>query len=274
MAHYLVYWRTFFKYGVDNARTHVCGEGYGSSQLNDIGVGDTLWVVVKSDQDEWKLAQRIAVSDLVLDNSENPPLPRAIADSGSSSFLPIDHQLYFEATLRRLQFLPKRPIEAKGSAIGMHLQQLRRLALEDVEVLISFSRVFSDIQAEYPASEIADVDPEASRRRILQLNQIVRNPLHVKQIKEVYKDTCQLCNETIQINGGRMYSEVHHIQPLGGDQPGPDIPENMLCVCPNCHVRLDFGAIRLDLTSLIVDPSHKVSNKFINYHNNVRCTSP
>ena len=27
---------------------------------------------------------------------------------------------------------------------------------------------------------------------------------------------------------------------------GPDKLENMICVCPNCHVLLDFGVIRLN----------------------------
>ena len=37
--------------------------------------------------------------------------------------------------------------------------------------------------------------------------------------------------------------QAAHIRPLGRPHDGPDIPENILCLCPNDHVRFDYGVI-------------------------------
>ena len=50
---------------------------------------------------------------------------------------------------------------------------------------------------------------------------------------------------------GRRHAEICHIKPLGRPHNGPDVPENILCLCPNCHVLLDEY-------SLWIDDDHKV----------------
>ncbi|MCX5892441.1 MAG: HNH endonuclease, partial [Deltaproteobacteria bacterium] len=54
----------------------------------------------------------------------------------------------------------------------------------------------------------------------------------------------------------------HHIKPLGSPHDGPDVRENILCVCPNHHVMLDYGVIELDGVQL---PG--IGREYINYHN-------
>jgi len=49
----------------------------------------------------------------------------------------------------------------------------------------------------------------------------------------------------LQISAGEFYLEAHHLKPLGKRHNGPDMEKNLVCVCPNCHVLLDFNAIRL-----------------------------
>ena len=46
----------------------------------------------------------------------------------------------------------------------------------------------------------------------------------------------------------------------------------MLCVCPNHHVQLDYGAIPLDIDSLSVASSHGDIRKFVRYHNEEVCS--
>lgn len=104
-------------------------------------------------------------------------------------------------------------------------------------------------------------------RTIREINSINRNAHYVKVIKIIYENTCQLCNTKLTINNNVNYSEVHHIKPLGNPHHGPDKLENMICVCPNHHVLLDFGAIKLDIDSFQTI-KHKINNSFINYHNN------
>jgi predicted restriction endonuclease len=42
-----------------------------------------------------------------------------------------------------------------------------------------------------------------------------------------------VCGETIPLADGLRYAEAHHIQPFGAPHNGPDISENVICLCPN-----------------------------------------
>ncbi|MFC1652495.1 HNH endonuclease [Planctomycetota bacterium] len=39
-----------------------------------------------------------------------------------------------------------------------------------------------------------------------------------------------------------LFLEVHHLFRLADD--GPDIPDNVAAICPNCHRELHYGADR------------------------------
>ncbi|MFC4601820.1 HNH endonuclease [Cohnella hongkongensis] len=95
----------------------------------------------------------------------------------------------------------------------------------------------------------------------------LRNRLFVEKIKQIYDNTCQLCGVKIEIREKSYYSEVHHIKPLGEPHFGPDVLENMMCVCPNHHVLLDLGGIPISTNSFIVAPLHNINNDYIKYHN-------
>jgi predicted restriction endonuclease len=88
-------------------------------------------------------------------------------------------------------------------------------------------------------------------------------------IKEVHSDTCQICRCRLELTTGSYYSEGHHLKPLGEPHNGPDVAGNILCVCPNCHAKLDFGAIRIDVADLHKAPGHPIRPEFIDYHNDL-----
>jgi len=96
---------------------------------------------------------------------------------------------------------------------------------------------------------------------------ILRDTKIARKVKELHKYRCQLCGQAIQLGNGRLYAEAHHIQHLGSPHCGPDIPSNIICVCPNHHVRLDYGAIRLEVPQLRTCPEHVVEDRYIQYHN-------
>jgi hypothetical protein len=53
---------------------------------------------------------------------------------------------------------------------------------------------------------------------------------------------CEACDEPapfIRKNTGEPYLEVHHIIELS--QGGPDSPQNVAAICPNCHARVTYG---------------------------------
>ena len=64
------------------------------------------------------------------------------------------------------------------------------------------------------------------------------------------------------------------IQPLGEPHRGPDVVENILCLCPNHHVMFDNGVFSIaDDFSLIgldgqltLSKKHKIEQAFLQYH--------
>jgi len=97
---------------------------------------------------------------------------------------------------------------------------------------------------------------------------ILRDTTLTSDVKRVHKYKCQICHASaLKISANTLYAEAHHIKPLGSPHGGLDVLENVLCVCPNCHVLLDYGAIRLDASRLSTNPKHKVGENYIKYHN-------
>jgi predicted restriction endonuclease len=68
---------------------------------------------------------------------------------------------------------------------------------------------------------------------------------------------------------GKTYSEGHHLRPLGRPHDGPDVPANILVVCPNCHVMLDRGAVVLEREAITVIAPHDVAEEYLSYHNDL-----
>lgn len=81
------------------------------------------------------------------------------------------------------------------------------------------------------------------------VQRIVRNTDVSRRVKELHHYVCQVCGERIPIAAG-AYAEGAHIRPLGRPHDGPDVASNVLCLCPNDHVRFEFGTyvIEDDLT--------------------------
>lgn len=83
---------------------------------------------------------------------------------------------------------------------------------------------------------------------------IISNQSKKEAVKCLYDYRCQICGQYI-LRKGWSYSlsrklewtflsaDVHHILPLS--EKGPDIRENMLCLCPNCHRKFHTGEFEL-----------------------------
>ncbi|PMP89919.1 MAG: hypothetical protein C0171_06085 [Caldisphaera sp.] len=68
---------------------------------------------------------------------------------------------------------------------------------------------------------------------------IKRKAIFVAYVKERDGYKCRVCNFTFKKKDGENYVEVAHIIPLS--EGGLDHPDNMVCLCPNCHKKLDLG---------------------------------
>lgn len=114
-------------------------------------------------------------------------------------------------------------------------------------------------------NEIELKNTEETTRTLREINQLNRNKKIVAILKEHYDYSCQICNTSIKLREGNSYAEVHHLQPLG--EKGPDIIENMIVVCPNCHIKLDYKSIELDFNSILVKKPHIIGLKYLEYQN-------
>ncbi len=113
-------------------------------------------------------------------------------------------------------------------------------------------------------------DLELTDRTLREVNSINRNKALVVGLKQLYDNQCQLCGIKLEIDNGNTYSEVHHIKPLGEPHNGPDTSSNMIVVCPNCHVLLDFKSISLRIDNLNLKTPHRIDEGYIDYHNHRR----
>jgi hypothetical protein len=117
--------------------------------------------------------------------------------------------------------------------------------------------------------------PEASdlatppSRCLVTTYRILRDTELARHVKALHKNKCQLCGHTIVLPEGSRYSEAHHIRPLGKPHDGPDAMDNIVCVCPNHHAELDYGARPLSAKGLWTAPGHSVNETYIRYHNEV-----
>lgn len=67
----------------------------------------------------------------------------------------------------------------------------------------------------------------------------------VAWVLEVANGFCECCDNPapFQREDGTPFLEVHHVQRLADG--GPDIVENAVALCPNCHRELHFGVDKL-----------------------------
>ncbi len=125
-----------------------------------------------------------------------------------------------------------------------------------------------DISASLETPKAQDLPEGQNVREVFaQIHRIIRDTDIARRVKYAYDYRCQICGETIKLRAGEFYAEAHHIKPLGNKHGGPDVIENIICVCPNHHAQLDYGAIRIDITKLRLINGHNINEAYIEYHN-------
>ena len=105
-----------------------------------------------------------------------------------------------------------------------------------------------------------------------QQERVVQERLHAQELKQLYHYRCQICRVRLRGTAG-PYAEAVYLRPLEAPHNGPDTPENMLCLCPNCHLLLSIGGVSIgdDFQligregSLYIDFRHRISIEHIRY---------
>ncbi|MEV5573459.1 YDG/SRA domain-containing protein [Spirillospora sp. NPDC052269] len=90
---------------------------------------------------------------------------------------------------------------------------------------------------------------------------------------------CQLCGVVLQSPDGLQITPTTHLKSLAPPHHGPDVPENVLCLCPTHRVQLDLGIFTIEDNLTVIDeitgapvgeltdhPRRKVSPEYVRYH--------
>jgi len=125
---------------------------------------------------------------------------------------------------------------------------------------------------------VAPNTTQPAARQTAITDRIVRNSALSERIKRVHDFSCQVCGERLESPGG-PYAEAAHIKPLGRPDDGPDIEQNLLCLCPNHHKLLDKGGILIEpdlvvkyqgqdqaIGPLKLSARHVVGPEFLEWH--------
>lgn len=127
-------------------------------------------------------------------------------------------------------------------------------------------------------SENIKPDYKEVERKSVTINQPDRNPKLRIKVKEIYDHTCQVCD--IKLQGYKFPIAIGaHIKDLGKPHNGPDVLENILCLCPNHHSLFDNYGFTIDPETLDIiglddsninkklkiHPKHNVNKEFLEY---------
>jgi len=79
-----------------------------------------------------------------------------------------------------------------------------------------------------------------AKRKTARTKAFARDPKLAAAMKVKNNHRCQICEKlTFKTKDGIYFTESHHIIPRA--KGGPDVPSNIVIVCPNCHKIFDKG---------------------------------
>lgn len=84
-------------------------------------------------------------------------------------------------------------------------------------------------------------------------NQYYRDPAVRAWVLELSNGNCEACGEEapFKSDDGSAFLETHHMKRLADD--GPDVVENAVAICPNCHRRLHYSTERIEFTEKVFE---------------------
>ncbi len=168
---------------------------------------------------------------------------------------------------------------------GFHRDYLSKLGLNPKqisnEIVSHFCEIFCSAGLQPPRyAPPSDVllpsgDSQPVRRKGF-VERVVRETIVTGKVKQLHKYRCQVCGLRMETPVG-PYAEGAHIRPLGSPHDGPDVPANVLCLCPNHHVLFDSGAFTIgDDLKLIGEKGglrtangHRLATAHLKYHREV-----
>ncbi|MGK5554037.1 caspase, EACC1-associated type [Actinomadura kijaniata] len=99
------------------------------------------------------------------------------------------------------------------------------------------------------------------------------------RVRQAHNYECQICGVILQTPSGFRITPTVHLRSLAIPHRGPDVPANILCVCPTHRDQLNLGMITIDddlrvideitgdpIGHLHVNGKHRVGHEYLRYH--------
>lgn len=140
--------------------------------------------------------------------------------------------------------------------------------LDEVQREVLFTALEIDkTETRTPLANDIEIGDNLPERVQITTYRVLRDTVLARRIKEIHNYVCQVCGaDPIRLPNGQFYAEAHHLIPLG-KHAGLDVEGNIICVCPSCHVKLDYGVIALEFEKLKTVSTHLIKEDFVEYHN-------
>lgn len=120
--------------------------------------------------------------------------------------------------------------------------------------LIALSAAKERALAAKPLAELKHLAKSAKpnvARRIATTDQPIRNPYVAAYVKKAALGKCDLCAQPAPFEkDGEPFLHCHHVVWLSKN--GPDVIQNAVAICPNCHERMHQLDRRTDVKALLV----------------------
>lgn len=264
----LYYWR---EYAENTAQGPIFKLNQKNRALADAKPGETVWAWGLADRGRYVLYSKFKVERAGLNQPRDPAYEQygpffAQADPDSSQFFNVASQASIEPLIRSLS------IKADAGVLGQSFQGIagvRRLSAEDDERLEEYaSRLLlsADLNVHHrsPDTDFSDgleASEESGRRHPSALDQLpparreqvlevfARNRRHVRELKERYARSCQICGSVPFDGGFGDVTEAHHIHWLS--RGGSDSLDNLVLLCPNHHAAIHAADPEFDREKLV-----------------------
>ena len=266
--------------------------------------GEVLWSPAKdlSGKDVWKILKQMQPGDVIFHSVKYPsktheltgvsivkssfvevetapPIPGRWGGYKSYLRVPLQSYSFFENPMKLKDFLIENSnelirLEIRNSFYTRNADQIAQkyaaeIPMDVLKLLLNYilqreNHLFENIEA---VDSTDSTFHEGFPARVkTTTTRIIRDTKIIKELKEKYHHTCQICGMKIQMPNQKGYSEGHHLQKLGGLHRGPDINENVIILCPNHHTEFDYGIIAIN-NGIIqhIDPQNPFHGKPVAY---------
>lgn len=129
-----------------------------------------------------------------------------------------------------------------------------------------------------PDTQAPGPPPGPPERTTAKVTRYIRDSRYGKELKALYEYKCCFCDVTLERSHDNPYVESCHIRPL--NENGPDEKDNLLILCPNHHVELDYGTISIDPSNFTLSHinsedelngknlslKHEIDSEYLEYH--------